>query len=543
MSKLTESKTWKSLKIHQKKLSKTSLRELFQDPARFSNLNIEFSDFLIDYSKNIITNQTMDLLFDLAKESEIERRIEDMFSANKINWTEQRSVLHTALRDQSNSPILINGQDIKPDIRETLMRVKSFSENVRNGIWRGSTGKKVRFVVNLGIGGSDLGPNMVYEALSFYNDGPSVHFVSNVDASDISETLNKINPEETLFLIASKTFTTQETMTNANTAKLWLTKKLGNSSVSKHFAAMSTNITEVLKFGIKKDNIFTFWDYVGGRYSTWSSIGLSISISIGFDHFNEFLTGGYEMDCHFRKVELNKNLPVILALIGIWYNNFFKTETHAILPYDHYLTKFSSHIQQLDMESNGKYIDKDNRRIDYNTGPIIWGQPGTNGQHAFYQLIHQGTRLIPCDFIGFNQSLNPVRDHHDKLMANLFAQTQALAFGLTKQEVIDSLNPEILNKPNIADLIPHKVFIGNRPTNTILIDKLTPKSLGKLLALYEHKTFVQGAIWRINSFDQWGVELGKNLAGHILNSINKNTISKNDSSTEGLLKKYLSNKN
>jgi glucose-6-phosphate isomerase len=538
MSRLTNSNTWNDLKNHHRQMKECSLRDLFQDSNRFLDFSIESDDFLLDFSKNIIDQQTMNLLFKLATESKIKNEIQDMFSAKEINWTEKRSVLHTALRDKSKTQILINNKDIKFDIKKSLDKIKLFSSKVRDGIWRGSTGKKIKYIVNIGIGGSDLGPNMVCDALAYYNDGPSIHFVSNIDASDISETLKKINPEKTLFLIASKTFTTLETMTNANTAKLWLTKALGESSVSKHFVAMSTNIPAVIKFGIDKSNIFTFWDYVGGRYSSWSSIGLSIAISIGYERFDQFLIGGYEMDCHFRENDLDQNLPVILALIGIWYNNFFKTETHAILPYDHYLTKFSAHIQQLDMESNGKYIDKDNSVIDYTTGPIIWGQPGTNGQHAFYQLIHQGTKLIPCDFIGFKQSLNPIGDHHDKLMANFFAQTKALAFGLTEQEIIKGLNFEDLSNAKINNIIPHKIFTGNRPTNTILIDKLTPKSLGKLLALYEHKVFVQGVIWRINSFDQWGVELGKNLANHILSSITKDDIFKNDSSTSGLLKKY-----
>ena len=538
MSRLTNSNTWNALKKHQNQIKKYTLRDLFQDSNRFLDFNIKSNDFFLDFSKNIINKRTMNLLFKLAHESKIMDKIEDMFSGKEINWTEKRSVLHTALRDKSKTKIFINNKDIKSDIKESLNKIRLFSNKIRDGVWKGSTGKKIKHIVNIGIGGSDLGPKMVCESLAYYNDGPSIHFVSNIDASDISETLKKINPEETLFLIASKTFTTQETMTNADTAKSWITKALGNSSVSKHFAAMSTNIPAVVNFGIDKSNIFTFWDYVGGRYSTWSSIGLSIAISIGYERFNEFLIGGYEMDCHFRENDLDQNLPVILALIGIWYNNFFKTETHAILPYDHYLTKFSDHIQQLDMESNGKYIDKDNSIIDYTTGPIIWGQPGTNGQHAFYQLIHQGTKLIPCDFIGFKQSLNPTGDHHDKLMANFFAQTKALAFGLTKQEAIKGLSSKDLDDTHANKIITHKIFTGNRPTNTILIDKLTPKSLGKLLALYEHKVFVQGVIWRINSFDQWGVELGKNLAIRILNSITKNDIVRSDSSTSGLLKEY-----
>ena len=539
MQKLTNSKTWNALKNHQKDISKTSLRSLFKDKNRFSKFSIETEDILLDYSKNIISNETMNYLINLAQESNIKSKTLDMFQGKNINWTENRPVLHTALRDPSFSPIIINNKNISLDIKRTIAKIKSFTNRVRNGEWKRITGEKIQSIVNVGIGGSDLGPSMITEALSYYNNGPKLYFVSNIDGSDITETLKKLNPEETLFLIASKTFKTQETMTNANTARNWIIKKLGNSAISKHFVAMSTNIEEVINFGINKDNIFTFWDFVGGRYSSWSSIGLPISLSIGFDQFKEFLSGGHDMDTHFRNEEYQNNLPIILGLIGIWYNNFFNCQTHAIFAYDHYLSKFSAHIQQLDMESNGKFIDYNNATVNYETGPIIWGKPGTNGQHAFFQLIHQGTKLIPSDFIGFKKSLNPIGDHHNKLMSNFFAQTKALAFGLTKDEIQKKMASNNNKDSNIFNLIPHRIFAGNKPTNTILINKLTPKSLGKLLALYEHKVFIQGLIWRINSFDQWGVELGKNIANDILKSITKKSISDNDSSTNGLITKFL----
>ena len=536
MSKVNKTNIWVNLKKHQKEIASIHLRDFFKDPNRFKDFSLEADDFFLDYSKNLISEETMKLLYMLANKLKLKSQINAMFNGEKINWTENRSVLHTALRDKSKKSIIINNKNIKIDIQKVLDKVDTFSNGIRNGSLKGYTGKKFKSVVHIGIGGSDLGPRVINDSLKYYHDGPKVYFVSNVDASELKESLKNLSPETTLFLIASKTFTTQETMRNAKTAKNWILKSLSEKAIGKHFAAISTNEEKVVEFGIKKSNIFIFWDFVGGRYSSWSSIGLPIAIAIGYKKFNEFLEGGYEMDIHFQNKDYHENLPVILGLIGLWYNNFFNAQTYAIVPYDFYLSNFSDHIQQLDMESNGKYIDRDNQKVEYDTGPIVWGKPGTNGQHAFFQLLHQGTKLIPCDFIGFKKSLNQIEDHHDILMANLFAQTKALAFGLTKEEVKKKILHE--NK-NEVDLIPHRTFPGNRPTNTILIDKLTPKSIGKLLALYEHKIFVQGAIWGVNSFDQWGVELGKNLANEILKQINTKSTLGGDVSTDGLLKKYL----
>jgi len=522
-------------------MKKTHLRTLFADPSRFENMSIDCRDLeiLLDYSKNIATPQTLSLLRDLAVSTGVAGRAAAMFSGEKINWTENRAVLHVALRNRSNTPIIVDGKDVMPAINEVLAKMKSFSESVRSGHWKGATGKAITDVVNIGIGGSDLGPAMVCTALQYYADGPAVHFVSNVDGTDISEKLKLIDPETTLFLVASKTFTTQETMTNAGTARAWLVAALGEQAVSRHFAALSTNSAAVTTFGIDTANMFEFWDFVGGRYSLWSAIGLSIALRIGFERFEELLAGAHAMDQHFINSPPEENLPLTLALLGIWYNNFFGAQTCALLPYDQYLSRFAAYFQQGDMESNGKITDKEGNRVDYETGPVIWGEPGTNGQHAFYQLIHQGTKLVPADFIGFVNTLNPVGDHHQKLMANFFAQTEALAFGLSGEAVEAQLRNSGLPEDRIQMLKAHKTFEGNRPTNSILIDRLTPRTLGSLIALYEHKIFVQGVIWNINSFDQWGVELGKALASVILPELKSGQPAGHDCSTTGLMTHFL----
>lgn len=537
--KVSASKEWQSLEKHSAKMKKVHMRELFEDKDRFGKFSTGDFSFFLDYSKNIITEETMGLLFDLARAADVQGEAKRMFSGEKINWTEKRAVLHTALRNRSNLQIHVENIDVMQHIRAVLQKMKSFSDEVRSGKWKGATGKKISDVVNIGIGGSDLGPRMVCQALEKYADGPKVHFVSNIDGTDIMEVLKGLNPETTLFLIASKTFTTQETMTNASTARSWLVGKLGEAAVEHHFAAMSTNAKRVKDFGINTNNMFEFWDFVGGRYSVWSAIGLSICCSIGFERFEEFLEGAHTVDEHFHNAPLEKNIPVIMALLGIWYNNFFGAETLAILPYDQYLSLFPSYLQQGDMESNGKYVDAKGNRVDYQTGPIIWGAPGTNGQHAFYQLIHQGTKLIPSDFIGFINTLNPVDSHHKILMSHFFAQTEALAFGLTKEHVESDLHNSGVSPEDMKMLTPHKIFEGNRPTNTLLIDKLTPKTLGSLIALYEHKIFTQGVIWKINSFDQWGVELGKVLAKTILSEIEKKKAGKHDASTEHLISMFI----
>ena len=525
MSALTQSPQWKALQSHAEEIKKIHMRDLFADETRFEQMSIDHHGLgiLLDYSKNIATAETLTLLRSLAESTGVRKQTANMFSGEKINWTEDRAVLHTALRNRVNSPILVDGKDIMPGINTVLGKMKQFSEAVRNGHWKGTTGKAITDVVNIGIGGSDLGPVMVCTALQHYADGPAVHFVSNVDGTDMAETLKRVDPETTLFLVASKTFTTQETMTNAHTARNWLVGALGEHAVSNHFAAMSTNAAAVSAFGIDTANMFEFWDFVGGRYSLWSAIGLSIAIRIGFDRFEELLDGAHAMDQHFLNSPAEENLPLTLAMLGIWYNNFFGAQTYALLPYDQYLSRFAAYFQQGDMESNGKTTDRDGHRVDYETGPVIWGEPGTNGQHAFYQLIHQGTKLIPADFIGFVNTLNPVGDHHAKLMANFFAQTEALAFGSTAGEKE-----------------PHRNFEGNKPTNSILIDKLTPRSLGSLIALYEHKIFVQGVVWNINSFDQWGVELGKVLAGVILPELEQGKSTGHDCSTAGLISHFVS---
>ncbi|MEI7812041.1 MAG: glucose-6-phosphate isomerase [Ignavibacteria bacterium] len=547
MSKLTQSESWKKLEEHKSKIATTTMREMFsEDTDRFDKFSLKFNEILLDYSKNRITTETMSLLLELTEPAGLKGWIEKMFSGERINLTENRAVLHTALRNRSNRPVIVDGKDVMPEINSVLKHIREFSELIRSGEWKGYTGESITDVVNIGIGGSDLGPVMVTEALKPYGKpGLNVHFVSNVDGTDISEVLKNVNPETVLFLIASKTFTTQETIANANTAKDWfLQKAKDKSAVAKHFAALSTNEKEVSKFGIDPENMFEFWDWVGGRYSLWSAIGLSIAIYIGMDNFEELLTGAFEMDEHFRTEPFEKNMPVILALLGIWYNNFFDAQTYAILPYDQYLHRFPAYFQQGDMESNGKRVTKEGKATDYSTGPIVWGEPGTNGQHAFYQLIHQGTKLIPADFIAPVQTHNPAGNHHTLLLSNFFAQTEALMKGKTEDEAASELKASGMNDAEIQKLLPHKVFEGNKPTNSIFLDKITPKNLGGLIALYEHKIFVQGIIWDINSFDQWGVELGKQLAKAILPELDGNTkVTSHDSSTNGLINYYKGYKN
>jgi len=538
----TTTSAWKKLEEHYKKTKSLSMRELFkEDPLRFEKFSLQFEDILLDYSKNIITQETLGLLIELAEEVKLKEAIEKYFTGDKINVTEKRAVLHTALRNFSSNPVFVDGKDVMPEVRAVLGKMENFSNKILSGEWKGYTGKRITDIVNIGIGGSDLGPVMVTEALKpYFKEGISAHFVSNVDGTHIAETLKKVNPETTLFIISSKTFTTQETMTNAHTARKWFLEKARNeSSIEKHFVAVSTNEKEVVKFGINPENMFVFWDWVGGRFSLWSAIGLSIACTIGFDNFRALLEGAHAMDLHFRNSPFEKNIPVILALLGIWYNNFFGAQTHAILPYDQYLHRFSAYFQQGDMESNGKSVDRSGKLIAYQTGPIIWGEPGTNGQHAFYQLIHQGTKLIPCDFIAPAQSHNPIGDHHKKLLSNFFAQTEALMNGKTAKEVEEELKKQGMKEEDIRFLLPFKVFSGNKPTNSILVKKITPRVLGSLIAMYEHKIFTQGVIWNIFSFDQWGVELGKQLANRILPELDDDCpVSSHDSSTNGLINAY-----
>ncbi len=527
---------WENIEEEFERLRNVTIKELFaEDKDRFSNFSCSFEDILLDYSKNILDSQAMEALIKLAEESDLKEEIDRMFSGEHINETEDRAVLHTALRNRTDAELLVDGQDVIPEVRDVLSSMAALSERVRSGNWKGFSGKPVKSIVNIGIGGSDLGPAMAYEALKSYSDrNLTFHFVSNVDPSHIEETLRLVNPEETLFIIASKTFTTIETMTNAATARQWLVDHYKTeAAVENHFVALSTNIEAVTAFGINKNNIFRFWDWVGGRYSLTSAIGLPIMIAVGEKNYTEMLEGFHAMDNHFRRTPFKKNLPVIMALIGVWYRNYFDCETHAVLPYDQYLKLFPAYLQQGDMESNGKSVDRNGEVVEYHTGPVIWGEPGTNGQHAFFQLLHQGTSVIPADFIGFSKSLSKYKNHHEILIANMFAQTRALAFGKTREELIAEDTPE--------NLIPFKTFEGNRPTNTILIDKLTPASFGKLVSLYEHKIFTQGIIWNIYSFDQWGVELGKILAKQIIPSLQSNGAEKKtdwDSSTEGLIKKF-----
>ncbi len=538
----TKTKSGKKLKEHYRVMKNRHMVDLFrQDPERFSKFSVTFEEMLVDYSKNIITKETMRLLLGLARECKLKEAIERMFTGDVINETEKRAVLHVALRNRSNTPIDVNGSDIMPEVNAVLEQMKMFSDAVISGNWKGYTGKTISDVVNIGIGGSDLGPVMVTEALRpYWKPQISAHFVSNVDGTHIAETLKTVSPETTLFIIASKTFTTQETMTNALTARKWfLDSAKSESLVKHHFVAISTNEGEVKKFGIDPQNMFKFWDWVGGRYSLWSAIGLSIACTIGFEHFVEMLEGAHAMDIHFRDTPFEKNIPTLLALIGIWYNNFFGAQTEAILPYDQYMHRFPAYFQQGNMESNGKFIDRSGHEVRYQTGPIIWGEPGTNGQHAFYQLIHQGTKLIPCDFIAPAISHNPIGDHHSILLSNFFAQTEALMKGKTEQEVLEELKGSGGSDEERMKLVPFRVFKGNRPTNSILVKKITPKTLGSLIAMYEHKIFVQGVIWNIFSFDQWGVELGKQLANKILPVLkDEKKSTSHDSSTNGLINTF-----
>ncbi len=530
---------WQALEAHHQQMRDVHMRRLFEeDPQRFERFSLQFNDILFDYSKNIITAETMTLLLQLTREAGLSGAIEAMFSGQKINATENRAVLHIALRNRSNRPILVDGQDVMPQVNRALDKMRAFSQAIRSGAWRGYSGKTISDVVNIGIGGSDLGPKMVANALKPYaQDGLRAHYVSNVDGTDIAETLKRLSPQTTLFLIASKTFTTQETMTNARTARQWLLQSAPNeNAVAKHFAALSTNAQAVAKFGIDPANMFEFWDWVGGRYSLWSAIGLSIAIYVGMDNFEDLLLGAHQVDQHFRSAPFEKNIPVIMALLGVWYNNFFNAQSHAILPYSQYLQYFPAYFQQGDMESNGKSVTQDGQPVPYSTGPIIWGQPGTNGQHAFYQLIHQGTKLIPCDFLAPAQSHNPIGQHHPILLSNFFAQTEALMKGRPPAEVRAELQAQGVSGAQLDLLTAAKTFAGNKPTNSFLFKKLTPKTLGALIALYEHKIFTQGVIWNINSFDQMGVELGKALAKAILPELADNTeISSHDSSTNGLI--------
>ena len=539
----TNTQAWKALEAHQSQLAHTTITDLFkQEENRFNDYSLTFENqILVDFSKNKINQETLKLLRQLAKESALDEAINAMFTGEKINRTENRAVLHTALRNRSNTPVYVDGKDVMPEVNAVLAKMSAFCDRVISGEWKGYTGKAITDVVNIGIGGSDLGPYMVTETLRPYKNHLNMHFVSNVDGTHIAETLKKVNPETTLFLVASKTFTTQETMTNANSARDWLlVAAKDNSAVAKHFAALSTNGKAVAEFGIDTNNMFEFWDWVGGRYSLWSAIGLSIALSIGFDNFEALLSGAHEMDKHFRTAPLEKNIPATLALVGLWNTNFLGAQTEAILPYDQYLHRFAAYFQQGNMESNGKYVDRNGDVIrDYQTGPIIWGEPGTNGQHAFYQLIHQGTMLIPCDFIAPAQSHNPLGDHHSKLLSNFFAQTEALAFGKTKEEVEAEFVKAGKSLDEVKDIVPFKVFTGNKPTNSILVQKITPFVLGALIAMYEHKIFAQGVIFNIFSFDQWGVELGKQLANRILPELaDKENVSSHDSSTNGLINQF-----
>ena len=542
MSTLTALPAWQALQQHYQSMANTHMRDLFAaDPQRFERFSLQFEDILFDYSKNRITAETMDLLVQLAQQSHLEDKIAAMFSGQKINNTESRAVLHVALRNRSNRPILVDGQDVMPEVNRVLAKMRTFSERVRSGEWQGYTGQRITDVVNIGIGGSDLGPKMVTQSLTHYaHPDLRFHFVSNVDGTDIAETLKQINPETTLFLVASKTFTTQETMTNAHTARDWLLKTAQDeAAIAKHFVAMSTNTAAVANFGIDTTNMFEFWDWVGGRYSLWSAIGLSIGLALGMDQFEELLSGAYRVDEHFRTTPFAQNIPVIMGLLGIWYNNFFGAETYAILPYDQYLARFPAYFQQGDMESNGKGVTSGGEWVDYTTGPIIWGEPGTNGQHAFYQLIHQGTKLVPCDFLAPAQSLNPLGQHHPILIANFIAQTEALMRGKTEDEARAELASAGIAGEQLALLARAKTFSGNRPSNSLLFKTLTPATLGALIALYEHKIFTQGVIWQINSFDQMGVELGKQLAKVVEPELSgPEPVTAHDASTNGLINAY-----
>ena len=539
----TSTNAWKKLNEHYADIKNVSMKEMFSnDSKRAEKFSIQWNDFLIDYSKNIVNQETLALLQDLANEVNLKSAIDGYFSGENINQTENRAVLHTALRSQEYATVLVAGKNVIPEIFEVKSKIKTFCSEVLSGSRKGYTGKVFTDVVNVGIGGSDLGPAMVVEALQFYKNNLNIHFVSNVDGDHVNEIIKKLNPETTLFVIASKTFTTQETLTNSETIRAWFLKSAKQEDVARHFVAVSTNIQKVTDFGIDPDNIFPMWDWVGGRFSLWSAVGLSISLAVGFDNFDDLLYGAHEMDEHFKTADFDQNIPVVLALLSVWYNNFFGAESEALIPYTQYLQKLAPYLQQGIMESNGKSVGRDGKPVDYQTGTIIWGEPGTNSQHAFFQLIHQGTKLIPTDFIGFVKPLYGNKDHHDKLMSNFFAQTEALLNGKTQAQVSSELEKQNIPAEQVAFLLPFKVFNGNKPTNTFLIDKLTPKTLGALIALYEHKIFVQGIIWNIFSYDQWGVELGKQLANSILDEINAGAINKHDASTEYLLKHFLKNK-
>jgi glucose-6-phosphate isomerase len=543
MATLTQYPVWQQLCQHQQSIASTHMRDLFaKDPNRFNKFHLQFADILLDYSKHRIDDNTLPLLFQMAREANIENWRDRMFSGEKINITEDRAVLHTALRNRANTPVLVDGKDVMPEVNAVLAHMRQFSESVRSGNWLGYTGRRITDIVNIGIGGSDLGPVMVCDALTPYaSPDLKVHFVSNIDGAHLMRALNKCNPETTLVIVASKTFTTQETMTNAHSARKWFLEKAKDEAhIAKHFVALSTNAKAVAEFGIDIANMFAFWDWVGGRYSLWSAIGLSIALYVGMDHFEALLTGGFEMDEHFKTAPLEQNMPVIMALIGVWYNNFFHVDSQAILPYDQGMARFPAYLQQADMESNGKFIDRSGDRVQYKTGPVIWGEAGTNGQHAFYQLIHQGTQIVPCDFLMPVHSHYKVgtngNTHHKILLANFLAQTQSLMLGKTKEQARAELEKQGLDNASLEALLPHKVFEGNRPTTSIMFDKLTPNTLGKLIALYEHKIFVQGIIWDINSYDQWGVEYGKQIAQQILPQlISDEVVSNYDSSTNGLI--------
>lgn len=539
MKDLIESPAWLALQEHFEEIKDVHMRDMFaEDPQRFDNFSINFNDILLDYSKNRINAASMSLLFDLARQAGIEQWRDKMISGSAINTTEDRSVLHTALRNRSNQAVNVDAQDVMPKVKAVLKQMRTFSDMVRSGKWRGYDGHRIKSIVNIGIGGSDLGPHVVCDALKSYAQHDlNAYFVSNVDASHLLETLKKVDPETTLFIIASKTFTTQETMLNAFSARKWFLDQVGDEkAIEKHFVAVTTNIELATEFGINKANTFAFWDWVGGRYSLWSAIGLTIAVYLGMDHFEELLEGGYEMDQHFIQTPLEKNIPVIMALLGIWYNNFFQAGSYAVIPYSQYLQRLPAFLQQLDMESNGKTVDRNGQRVNYETGPVIWGQAGTNGQHAFFQLIHQGSQLIPTDFLIPALSHQALSTHHRVLFSNCLAQTKALMLGKNHEEVLQEMKQQGADEKTIANISPHKVFEGNKPTNTIVFERLTPKSLGSILALYEHKVFVQGIIWNINSFDQWGVEYGKVLAGQIQQDLSEpGDIEGHDSSTNGLI--------
>ena len=538
MSSLTQTPAWQALQAHHKKLSSVSMRELFAaKPNRFEALSLQVDELLLDYSKNQVTEETLALLSDLAQQADLERNIAAMFAGERINVTEDRAVLHVALRNRSNQSIMVEGEDVMPRVNAVLAQMRQFSDALRSGDWLGYSGERITDVVNIGIGGSDLGPLMVCEALKpFGHSAINLHFVSNVDGSHIAETLKHIKPQTTLFIIASKTFTTQETLANAHSARSWFMQAAGEEAIAKHFVAVSTNEAEVTRFGIDPANMFEFWDWVGGRYSLWSAIGLSIAVDIGMDRFEELLAGAHAMDEHFGSAPLAANMPVILGLIGVWNSNFCGADSHVVEPYDQYLHRFPAYLQQLDMESNGKHITRDGEAVDYSTGPVVWGEPGTNGQHAFFQLLHQGTRIVSADFIAPLQSHNPVGEQHTLLLANCFAQTEALMLGKTEQEARTELEAQGLSGAELEKLLPHKVFEGNRPSNTLLMQQIDPRTLGMLIALYEHKVFVQGVIWNINSFDQWGVELGKQLARPIVDELQNNAdVESHDDSTNSLI--------